>query len=74
MQSEYVECNEPFFLVKPHTCKVVERVRRERGEAVLEMEEQLNLGIKRTNSAYNAAIANREFEEIVYEAKGRKYF
>ena len=53
---------------------MVERARKERSEALQEMEEQLNLGIKRTNSAYNTAIANRDFEEIVYEAKGKRYF
>ena len=38
------------------------------------MEEQLNEGIRRTNSIYNTAIANREFEEIVYDSRGKKYF
>ena len=39
-----------------------------------EMEEQLNEGIRRTNSIYNTAIVNHDFEEIVYEARGCKYF
>ena len=34
----------------------------------------LSDGIRRTNSIYNTAIANKEIEDIQYEPKGAKYF
>lgn len=73
MQSEYMECGEPFGLLRPHTCKVVERARVEKEELMRQLGEQINDSIKRTNSAYNTAIANRDFDEIVYDPKGAKY-
>lgn len=39
-----------------------------------EMEEVLSDGIRRTNSIYNTAIANKEIEDIQYDPKGAKYF
>lgn len=74
MQSEYVECGEPFGLLRAHTCKVVERAKKEKEQLLKELGEQINDSIKRTNSAYNAAIANRDYDDIVYDAKGNKYF
>ncbi len=68
-----MECEEPFGLLRPHTCKVVERARKEKEELLRELGEQINDSIKRTNSAYNAAIANREYDDIVYDPKGAKY-
>ena len=72
-QSEYVECREPFHLLKPHTCKVTERVKKEKEELLKELGDQINDSIKRTNSIYNTAIPNREFDEIKYDPKGVKY-
>ena len=69
-----MDCEEPFFLLKPHMCKLVEKVRKERTDIMKELEETLNDGLHRTNSIYNTAIINKEFEEIVYESKGGKYF
>ena len=37
-QGEYQHCEEPFYLLKPHTCKIVEKIRKERGELLREME------------------------------------
>jgi hypothetical protein len=39
-----------------------------------ELGNQINDSIKRTNSVYNAAITNRDYDDIVYDAKGLKYF
>ena len=38
-----------------------------------ELGEQIDDSIKRTNSAYNTAIANRDYDDIKYDAKGSKY-
>lgn len=39
-----------------------------------ELEDQISDSIKRTNSIYNAAVVNKDYDEIVYESKGSKYF
>lgn len=59
--------------MKSHTCNVVERVRREKEQLLKELGEQIDDSIKRTNSAYNTAIANRDYDDILYDAKGSKY-
>ena len=60
--------------MKSHTCKIVEKVRQERSDLIKEMDESLNESIRRTNSIYNTAIVNKEIEDIVYEAKGGRFF
>jgi hypothetical protein len=37
------------------------------------MTNQINEGIKRTNSIYSSCIANREYDEIIYDSKGTRY-
>lgn len=68
-----MECNEPFHLLKSHTCNVVERVRREKEQLLKELGEQIDDSIKRTNSAYNTALANRDYDDILYDSKTSKY-
>lgn len=74
IKSEYVECGEPFCLLKAHTCKVVEKVRRERVAVEKELEEQLTEAMKRTNSIYNTAIHNEELEDIPCIPRGKRCF
>jgi hypothetical protein len=52
---------------------VVERARVEKEELLRALGEQINDSIKRTNSSYNTAIANRDYDDILYDPKGSKY-
>jgi hypothetical protein len=38
------------------------------------LENALNDSIKRTNSIYNTAIANKDFDDIVYDPRGNRTF
>jgi len=49
-------------------------VRKEKEELIKDLDSKLTDSIKRTNSIYNAAVANRNYDDIVYDAKGNKYF
>ena len=60
-------------MLRAHTCKVVERARKEKEELMRELGEQINDSIKRTNSVYNTAIANPKYVEIIYDPKGARY-
>ena len=68
-----MECAEPFYLVQPHTCRVVEGVRKQKEELMRELGDQLNNSIRRTNTIYNTALPNPDIPDMVYDPRGNTF-
>lgn len=60
--NDYEECKEPFYLLKPHVCKITQKVKEQKETLLEELNEKIFTTMRRTSSVHNTLQPNRDFE------------